>query len=53
MGKLPVNQVSPEQVKSYMAQEERKRRELLQKFLATCLAAKVDNMHMKPKGMHI
>ncbi|KAF3451899.1 hypothetical protein FNV43_RR07995 [Rhamnella rubrinervis] len=41
LGKLPVNQVSPEQVKNYMAQEEKKRRELLLKFLAACSAAKV------------
>ncbi|KAH7545402.1 hypothetical protein FEM48_Zijuj01G0089700 [Ziziphus jujuba var. spinosa] len=41
LGKLPVNQVSPEQVKTYMAQEGGKRSELLQKFLATCSAAKV------------
>lgn len=52
VGKLPVSQVSPEQVKTYMAQEGGKRRELLQKFLATCSAAKVDHEFnlLKPKA---
>ncbi|KAF5475000.1 hypothetical protein F2P56_006850 [Juglans regia] len=36
LGKLPKNQVSAEQVESYMAQERGKRRELLQKYLDAC-----------------
>ncbi|XP_048236065.1 U-box domain-containing protein 35 isoform X2 [Ricinus communis] len=41
LGKLPKNQVSPEQVEIYMAQERGKRRELLQKFIRICSASKV------------
>lgn len=41
LGKLPKNQVSPEQVESYMAQERSKRGELLQKFLDACSTSKV------------
>ncbi|KDP35524.1 hypothetical protein JCGZ_08962 [Jatropha curcas] len=41
LGKLPKNQVSPEQVEIYMAQERGKRRELLQKFINMCSASKV------------
>ncbi|KAL9320709.1 hypothetical protein ACSQ67_012548 [Phaseolus vulgaris] len=41
VGMIPKNQVSPEQVESYMAQERGKRRELLNKFLQLCSASKV------------
>ncbi|OAY41230.1 U-box domain-containing protein 35 [Manihot esculenta] len=41
LGKLPKNQVSPEQVEIYMAQERGKRRELLQKFIHLCSQSKV------------
>ncbi|XP_004293410.1 PREDICTED: uncharacterized protein LOC101303782 [Fragaria vesca subsp. vesca] len=41
LGKLPKSQVSPEQVESFMAQESGKRRQLLQKYIDTCSAAKV------------
>ncbi|PON90316.1 Rossmann-like alpha/beta/alpha sandwich fold containing protein [Trema orientale] len=41
LGKLPLSQVSPEQVEHYMAQERGKRRELLQRFLHKCSAASI------------
>ncbi|XP_057422059.1 U-box domain-containing protein 54-like isoform X2 [Lotus japonicus] len=41
VGMIPRNQVSAEQVESYMAQERGKRRELLQKFLQSCSNSKV------------
>ncbi|KAJ1428635.1 UspA [Sesbania bispinosa] len=41
VGMIPKEQVSPEQVESYMAQERGKRRELLHKFLQSCSASKV------------
>ncbi|XP_024198485.1 U-box domain-containing protein 35 isoform X1 [Rosa chinensis] len=41
LGKLPKNQVSPEQVESFMAQESDKRRQLLQKYIDKCSAARV------------
>lgn len=41
VGKIPKNQVSQEQVQSYMDQERNKRRELLQKFLNACSSSKV------------
>ncbi|KAL9690621.1 hypothetical protein QQ045_011026 [Rhodiola kirilowii] len=46
LGNLPKSQVSPGQVKNYMAQERGKRRELLQKFISMCsdYKVKVDTM---------
>ncbi|XP_075664619.1 U-box domain-containing protein 35-like [Castanea sativa] len=41
LGKIPKNQVNPEQVQSYMDQERNKRRELLQKFINACSSSKV------------
>ncbi|KAI4296064.1 hypothetical protein L6164_036054 [Bauhinia variegata] len=41
-GMIPKDQVSSEQVESYMAQERGKRRELLNKFLHSCSASKVE-----------
>ncbi|WCJ28203.1 Adenine nucleotide alpha hydrolases-like superfamily protein [Euphorbia peplus] len=41
LGRLPKNQVSPQQVAGYMAQERSKRRQLLQKFLNMCSASKI------------
>ncbi|XP_027333636.1 U-box domain-containing protein 35-like [Abrus precatorius] len=41
IGMIPRNQVSAEQVESYIAQERGKRRELLQKFLQSCSTSKV------------
>ncbi|XP_014518232.1 U-box domain-containing protein 35 [Vigna radiata var. radiata] len=41
VGVIPKEQVSPEHVESYMAQERGKRRELLNKFLQLCSASKV------------
>ncbi|KDO78595.1 hypothetical protein CISIN_1g021587mg [Citrus sinensis] len=41
LGKLPRNQVNPEQLETFMAQETGKRRQLLQKFLDTCSQSKV------------
>nr|KYP52128.1 U-box domain-containing protein 35 [Cajanus cajan] len=41
VGMIPRNQVSGEQVESYIAQERGKRRELLQKFLQSCTNSKV------------
>ncbi|XP_050370450.1 U-box domain-containing protein 35 [Argentina anserina] len=41
LGKLPKSQVSSEQVESFMAQESGKRRQLLQKYIDACSAAKV------------
>ncbi|KAK8576074.1 hypothetical protein V6N13_032610 [Hibiscus sabdariffa] len=41
VGKLPKSQVSAAQVETYMAQERRKRRQLLQKYLDMCTASKV------------
>ncbi|CAJ1962748.1 unnamed protein product [Sphenostylis stenocarpa] len=41
VGMIPKDQVSPELVESYMAQERGKRRELLNKFLQLCSASKV------------
>ena len=41
VGKIPKNQVSQEQVQSFMDQERNKRRELLQKFLNACSSSKV------------
>nr|KYP62820.1 U-box domain-containing protein 35 [Cajanus cajan] len=41
VGMIPKDQVSPEQVESYMAQERGKRRELLYKYLQLCSASKV------------
>ncbi|KAF4379178.1 hypothetical protein G4B88_010572, partial [Cannabis sativa] len=41
LGKLPLSQVSPEQVENYMAQERGKRRELLNTFLRKCSSANV------------
>ncbi|KAK7331164.1 hypothetical protein VNO77_25381 [Canavalia gladiata] len=41
VGMIPKDQVSPEQVENYMAQERGKRRELLYKFLQSCTASKV------------
>ncbi|KAL2341422.1 hypothetical protein Fmac_009362 [Flemingia macrophylla] len=42
VGMIPKDQVSPEQVESYMAQERGKRRELLYKFFQLCSASKVN-----------
>jgi len=47
VGMIPKNQVSPEQVESYMAQERGKRRELLNKFLQLCSASKVLILQME------
>jgi len=44
---IPKDQVSPEQVESYMAQERGKRRELLNKFIQLCSASKVLNSTTK------
>ncbi|XP_065852909.1 U-box domain-containing protein 35 [Euphorbia lathyris] len=41
LGRLPKNQVGPQQTEIYMAQERGKRRELLQKFMNVCSAAKI------------
>lgn len=41
MGKLPVNQVNPEQKAKFLAQERGKKRDLLQKFLNVCSASQV------------
>lgn len=41
VGMIPRNQVSAEQVESYIDKEKVKRRELLQKFLQSCSASKV------------
>ncbi|KAG4401443.1 hypothetical protein AAZX31_07G249900 [Glycine max] len=41
IGMIPRNQVSAEQVESYIDQERGKRRELLQKFLQSCSTSKV------------
>ncbi|KAL8104213.1 uncharacterized protein LOC141678753 [Apium graveolens] len=41
LGKLPINQVNPEQKERYMIQERGKRRDFLQKFLDICAASKV------------
>ncbi|XP_027338889.1 U-box domain-containing protein 35-like isoform X2 [Abrus precatorius] len=41
VGMIPKEQVSPEQVESYVAQERGKRRDLLNKFLQLCSASKV------------
>ncbi|KAK7387672.1 hypothetical protein VNO78_22460 [Psophocarpus tetragonolobus] len=41
IGMIPRNQVSPEQVESYIDQERGKRREVLQKFLQSCSTSKV------------
>lgn len=41
LGKLPRNQVNPEQLETFMAQEMGKRRQLLQKFLDACSKSKV------------
>ena len=40
-GMVPRNQVSDEQVQSYIDKERDKRRELLQKFLQSCSSSKV------------
>ncbi|KAG4378268.1 hypothetical protein AAZX31_17G004900 [Glycine max] len=41
IGMIPRNQVSAEQVESYIDQERGKRRELLQKFLQSCSTSKI------------
>lgn len=41
VGKLPKNQVSSQQVETYMAEERGKRRVLLHKFIDKCSVAKV------------
>ncbi|KAL2253369.1 uncharacterized protein LOC105168059 [Sesamum indicum] len=41
LGMLPVSQVNPEQKEIYMAQERRKRREFLRKFLIVCSASQI------------
>lgn len=41
VGKIPINQVSKEQVAIHVAQEESKRKDFLQNFLDSCSAAKV------------
>ncbi|XP_008440971.2 U-box domain-containing protein 35 [Cucumis melo] len=41
LGKIPINQVSKEQVAIHVAQEESKRKDFLQNFLDSCSAAKV------------
>jgi len=41
IGMVPRNEVSVEQVESYVEQERSKRRELLQKFLQSCSSSKV------------
>ncbi|XP_062088061.1 uncharacterized protein LOC133794703 [Humulus lupulus] len=53
LGKLPLSQVSPEQVENYMAQERGKRRELLHTFLHKCSAAnvKVDTLLIESDGL--
>jgi hypothetical protein len=43
LGKLPKNQVSPEQVEIYMEQERGKRRQLLQKYLTMCSSQSSSN----------
>ncbi|KAG9448571.1 hypothetical protein H6P81_008536 [Aristolochia fimbriata] len=44
LGKLPKNQVRPEQVEIYMSERRRKRAEMLQKFLNLCSGSKVMNV---------
>lgn len=41
VGKIPINQVSKEQVAIHVAQEESKRKDFLQNFIDSCSAAKV------------
>lgn len=41
VGKLPINQVNPEQKEKFLAQESGKRRDHLQKFLTACSASQV------------
>ena len=43
VGKIPVNQVSKQQVAIHVAQEESKRKDLLQNFIDSCSLAKVHN----------
>ena len=49
VGMIPKDQVSPEQVESYMAQERGNRRELLNKFLQLCSASKVLTLQLQWK----
>lgn len=44
VGKIPINQVDKQQVAIYVAQEESKRKDFLQKFIDFCSAAKVQKM---------
>ncbi|PWA77285.1 rossmann-like alpha/beta/alpha sandwich fold protein [Artemisia annua] len=41
LGRLPINQVNPEQKERYLIQERSKRSEYLQKFLSLCSSSKV------------
>lgn len=41
VGKIPINQVSKQQVAIHVAQEESKRKDFLQNFIDSCSAAKV------------
>ena len=41
VGKIPINQVSKQQVAIHVAQEESKRKDFLQSFIDSCSAAKV------------
>ncbi|KAL8462508.1 hypothetical protein ACS0TY_033514 [Phlomoides rotata] len=41
LGKMPINQVNPEQKEIFMSQERGKRRDFLQKFLNLCSASQV------------
>ncbi|KAH6795863.1 hypothetical protein C2S51_036849 [Perilla frutescens var. frutescens] len=41
LGKLPINQVNPEQKEKFLADERSKRRDLLQKFLNVCSVSQV------------
>ena len=43
VGKIPVNQVSKQQVAIHVAQEESKRKDFLQNFIDSCSLAKVHN----------
>ncbi|XP_022926784.1 uncharacterized protein LOC111433795 isoform X1 [Cucurbita moschata] len=48
VGKIPVNQVSKQQVAIHVAQEESKRKDFLQNFIDSCSLAKVHNRKACP-----
>ncbi|XP_022926785.1 uncharacterized protein LOC111433795 isoform X2 [Cucurbita moschata] len=48
LGKIPVNQVSKQQVAIHVAQEESKRKDFLQNFIDSCSLAKVHNRKACP-----